>query len=188
MNDVQPQAIVIGASAGALDALSVILSSLPQRFPVPIFVVVHLPTHSKSVLAELLAARCHIQVREAEDKVPIEAGTVYVAPPNYHLLIEADKYLSLSNEEPVLYSRPSIDVLFESAAEVYGLALIGVLLTGANSDGSRGLRAIIDAGGRGFVENPETAYCGVMPRSAMTLCPEVQVLHLDEISLMISTL
>ena len=133
-----PEAIVIGASAGALEALSVILPALPATFDLPIFVVVHVPPDKKSILAELFDAKCKVKVREAEDKEPIAGGTVYFATADYHLLVEADKTLSLSNDEPVLYSRPSIDVLFESAADAYGPGLIALMLTGANQDGAQG--------------------------------------------------
>jgi two-component system chemotaxis response regulator CheB len=127
MNGIQPQAVVIGASAGALEALTAILPSLPEHFPLPLMVVVHMPPDKPSVLADLFQAKCRIQVREAEDKEPLSGGTAYFAPPDYHLLVEADRCLSLSNDEPVLHSRPSIDVLFESAADAYGPALIGMM-------------------------------------------------------------
>jgi len=123
-----------------------------------------------------------MRVREAEDKEPIEPGVVYFAPPDYHLLIEADKRLSLSGEEPVLYSRPSIDVLFESAADVYSSGLIGVVLTGANSDGADGLKAVVAAGGVGIVQSPRSAYAAAMPEAAIASCPEARVLPLNEIA------
>ena len=122
MTEVKAEAVVIGASAGALEALSVILTVSASRLSLPVLVVVHVPPDKKSLLAELFQAKCGIEVREAEDKEPISGGTVYFAPPDYHLLVETDKSLSLSDDEPVLYSRPSIDVLFESAADAYGQA------------------------------------------------------------------
>ena len=130
------RAIAIGASAGALDALSIILPTLPPEFPIPVLVVVHLPADKESLLASLLNAKCQIEVREATDKEPIKCGTIYFAPPDYHLLVEAEQSLSLSADEPVNFSRPSIDVLFESAADAYGSHLVGVILTGANNDGA----------------------------------------------------
>jgi two-component system chemotaxis response regulator CheB len=175
------KAVVIGASAGALEALSVILPSLPIGFRLPVFAVVHVPPDKKSILAELLQAKCRIRVREAEDKEPIEGGTAYFAPPNYHLLVEADDCLSLSNDEPVHYSRPSLDVLFESAADVYGASLIAIVLTGANDDGARGLRAVAQAGGTTIVQNPKEAYASAMPTAAISKCPEARVLSLREI-------
>jgi two-component system chemotaxis response regulator CheB len=176
------EAVVAGASAGALDALSAILPALPNDYPVPVFVVVHLPPDKKSILADLLRAKCRVDVREAEDKEPIRAGTVYIAPPDYHLLVEADRRLSLSSEEPVFYSRPSIDVLFETAVDAYGAGLVGVVLTGANSDGARGLRAIADAGGLTLVQRPDLAYAPAMPQAALAACPGARAATLDEIA------
>ncbi|OWK46403.1 Chemotaxis response regulator protein-glutamate methylesterase CheB [Fimbriiglobus ruber] len=174
--------MVVGASAGALEALSVLLPALPTDYPLPVLVVVHLPPDKKSVMAELLQQKCRVGVREAEDKEPIRAGIVYFAPPDYHLLVEPDRRLSLSSEEPVLYSRPSIDVLFETAADAYGPGLIGVVLTGANSDGSRGLRAVLSAGGTGLVQWPDLAYASAMPQAALDACPGARVLSLPEIA------
>lgn len=176
------EAVAVGASAGALEALSVVLGGLPMGFPAPVLVVVHLPPDRKSLLADLLQNRCRLNVREAEDKEPAAPGTVHIAPPDYHLMVEPDHRLSLSSEEPVLFSRPSIDVLFETAAEAYGPGLVGVVLTGANSDGSRGLRAIIEAGGTGVVQRPETALASAMPSSALAACPEALALDLEEIA------
>ncbi len=170
------QAIAIGGSAGSLDALSQILPALPADFALPIFVVVHLPPDKKSVLAEVLQAKCELQVREAQDKEPIEAGTIYLAPPDYHLLVETDRRLSLSFDEPQMYSRPSIDVLFESAADAYGRALIGVILSGANADGAQGLRKVTDEGGAAFVQSPETALSDTMPLAALQHCPGARAL------------
>ena len=172
----QAQAVVIGASAGALEALTAILPSLPEHFPLPLMVVVHMPADKPSVLAELFQAKCRIQVREAEDKEPVSGGTAYFAPPDYHLLVEADRSLSLSNDEPVLHSRPSIDVLFESAADAYGPALIAIVLSGANHDGAAGLKAVSEAGGKTIVQNPKGAFAAAMPEAAMTMCPSARVL------------
>lgn len=176
------EAVVVGASAGALDALSVLLPRLPEDYPLPVLMVVHLPPDKKSAMADLLRAKCRIDVREAEEKERIEGGTAYLAPPDYHLLVESDHRLSLSSEEPVNYSRPSIDVLFETAADVFGSGLVGVVLTGANSDGSRGLRAILDAGGSGLVERPDSAYAPAMPQAALDACPGARALSLEEIA------
>ena len=176
------EAVVVGASAGALEALSVVLPALPADFPIPLLVVVHLPPDRKSLLTSLLRGRCRIDVQEAEDKTTPEPGAAYIAPPDYHLMVEPDGRLSLSSEEPVLFSRPSIDVLFETAAETFGPALVGVVLSGANSDGTRGLRAILDAGGLGVVQRPETAQASAMPTSAIAACPEASALGLEEIA------
>jgi len=178
-----PAAIVIGASAGALEALSVILPALPAAFDLPILVVVHVPPDKKSILAELFDAKCKVKVREAEDKEPIAGGTVYFATADYHLLVEADKTLSLSNDDPVLYSRPSIDVLFETAADAYGPGLIAIVLTGANHDGADGLAAVVRAGGAAIVQTPEGAYAAAMPQAAIAAAPGARVLSLNEISL-----
>jgi two-component system chemotaxis response regulator CheB len=121
-------------------------------------------------------------VCEAEDKEPIEPGVVYFAPPDYHLLVEQDKRLSLSGDEQVLFSRPSIDVLFESAADAYGGGLIGVVLTGANSDGANGLKAVVEAGGVAVVQSPGSAFAVAMPEAAVATCPDARVLPVNEIA------
>ncbi|MGZ5569339.1 MAG: chemotaxis protein CheB, partial [Limisphaerales bacterium] len=162
----QFEAIVIGTSAGGVEALLQIFPRLPAGFPLPILTVIHLPPDRHSGMADLFALKCQVRVKEAEDKEPIEPGCIYFAPPNYHILVESDRRLSLSAEEPVMYSRPSIDVLFESAADVYGEKLLGIILTGASSDGTNGLRKVCDAGGVGIVECPESAYVPTMPQSA----------------------
>lgn len=176
------RAVVVGASAGAVEALSAILPSLPAGYPLPVIVVVHLPPDKDSAMAKLLQMKCRVDVREVEDKEPLEAGTVYIAPPDCHVLVEHDERLSLSSEEPVFYSRPSIDVLFESAADVYGPGLLGIVLTGANSDGAQGLRAICAAGGTALVQHPEQAYATAMPQAALDACPEAKALSLPAIA------
>lgn len=175
-------AIVIGASAGALEALSAILPALPEGYACPIIVVVHMPPQRDSLLVDLLQRKCALKIVEAQDKQALEPGTVYIAPPDYHLLVEQQGSLSLSNEEPVRYSRPSIDVLFETAADAYGDALTGIVLTGANDDGARGLQAICAAGGTALVQDADTAYVDTMPRAAHQACPQAQVLALPKIA------
>lgn len=133
-------------------------------------------------MADLLRAKCRVDVREAEEKELIAGGTVYLAPPDYHLLVESDRRLALSSEEPVNYSRPAIDVLFETAADAFGAGLVGVILTGANGDGAQGLRAVMDAGGVGLVERPDTAYAQAMPEAALDACPNARALSLEEIA------
>jgi two-component system, chemotaxis family, protein-glutamate methylesterase/glutaminase len=182
MTGSQAEAVVIGASAGALEALSVILPALPAGFGLPLIVVVHVPPRKRSMLAELFQAKCRIPVREAEDKEPISRGTVYFAPSDYHLLIEAEKSLSLSSDEPVLFSRPSIDVLFESAADAYGSAVIAIILTGANQDGAKGLKAVAEAGGVALVQSPDGAFASAMPEAAIQMCPAARVMSLDAIA------
>ena len=182
MTGISAKAVVIGASAGAVEALSAILPALPRNYGLPVIVVVHVPPDKKSILAELFRMKCAMQVREAEDKEPLSGGTVYFAPPDYHLLVEREGSLSLSNDEQVHYSRPSIDVLFESAADAYGPALIAVVLTGANQDGANGLKAVAAAGGTAVVQNPEEAFAATMPQSALAECPGARVLSLKEIA------
>ena len=182
MSTSSPEAVVIGASAGALEALSVILPTLPAAFRLPIIVVVHIPPDKRSVLAELFAAKCALKVFEAEDKLQLEAGTVYFAPPDYHLLVETDKSLALSSDEAVLFSRPSIDVLFETAADAYGPGLIGIVLTGANEDGAVGLKAVDNAGGIAIVQDPETAFQDAMPQAAINAVPTALILTLASIA------
>lgn len=178
----RPEAIVVGASAGALDVLSTILPQLPGDYPLPLMVVVHIPADKDSLLVQLMRAKCRMAVQEAEDKSPLHGGTIYFAPPDYHLLVERNQRLSLSSEEPVMYSRPSIDVLFESAADAYGAGLVGIILSGANSDGARGLQAIIEAGGTGLVQRPDLAHAAAMPQAALDACPQAQSLSEVEIA------
>lgn len=176
------QAVVIGASAGALEALSAILPYLPASFPVPILIVVHIPPDRPSALADLFAAKCRMAVKEAEDKEPLRAGTIYFAPPDYHLLVEVDKTVALSSDEQVFFSRPSIDVLFETAADAYQERLIGIVLSGANSDGANGLKAVMAAGGVGLVQNPDTAFAAAMPEAAEKMNPGADAMTLAEIA------
>jgi two-component system chemotaxis response regulator CheB len=163
------QGVVIGASAGGVQALAELLPALPERTAAAVFVVLHIPRDHRSFLPELFAPKCALEVREAQDKEPVAAGTVYFAPPNYHLLVDDGPQLALSADDLVHHSRPSIDVLFESAAEVYGARLLGVILTGANEDGAEGLAAVHDAGGFTVVQEPETAQASTMVLSAMQL-------------------
>lgn len=181
------RALVIGGSAGSVAALFQFLPSLPGNFPLPIMIVVHLPPEGESPLASLLNNRCQITVKEAEDKEPIHPGIAYVAPPNYHLLVEPDFQLSLSQDEPVLFSRPSIDILFESAADAYGDALAGLILTGASTDGTHGLRAICGAGGRAFVQNPATAEAQIMPQSALDACATARMVEIPQLATLLQT-
>lgn len=181
MNPVPARAIVIGASAGGVQALLTILPALPADLPLPIMVVLHVPADRSNVLAPLFASKCALTVKEAEDKEPTQPGVVYFAPSDYHLLVEADGALALSSDELVNYSRPSIDVLFESAADAYGAGLIGLVLTGANADGASGLKAVASAGGRALVEDPASAYARPMPEAALGACPAAQVMSLPRI-------
>lgn len=167
MNETTERAIVIGGSSGALDVLGVILPALPHGFVTPLVIVLHMLPGKPSGLPALLGSVSALTVKEAEDKEPLAAGTVYLASPNYHLLVERERCFSLSVDEPVLFSRPSLDVLFESAADAYGRALAGVLLSGANEDGARGLGRIFAAGGTTVVQDPGTALAPQMPSAAL---------------------
>jgi two-component system chemotaxis response regulator CheB len=161
------KAIVIGTSAGGLYALTKILSKLPSNFPLPIVIVQHRAKDQKDLLEEVLQSKCKIKIKQADEKEAIENGIVYLAPPDYHLLIEVDETFSLSADEPWLYSRPSIDILFESAAIVYREKLIAIILTGANSDGSRGIVAINNFGGLTIAQQPVEAEYPDMPKAAI---------------------
>ncbi len=160
-------AIVIGGSAGALEALAVILPALPSSCDVPIVIVVHLPPAAPSLLPTVLQPRSALLVKEAEDKEPLMGRTIYVAAPNYHLLVERDRTFALSVDDLVHFSRPAIDVLFESASEAYGPNLAGVVLTGANADGAAGLAAIKRRGGITIAQAPDSAAVPAMPEAAI---------------------
>jgi two-component system chemotaxis response regulator CheB len=175
-------AIVIGGSAGAVASLSRILPSLPADYPLPILIAVHVPAEKHSSIAAFFHTTCRLTVKEAEDKEPIVRGTIYFAPPDYHLLVERDRHLSLSNDEPVNFSRPSIDVLFESAAEAYGTSLLAVILTGANQDGAQGVRAICKAGGRVLVQTPDSTEARVMPEAALAACDDARSMTVADIA------
>ena len=173
--------VAVGASWGGLDALTVVLGALPGSFPAPVVVVQHRsPQAHSSSLVNLLAHRSALAVVEADDKMPIEPGHVYVAPPDYHLLVETGS-LALSTDELVRYSRPSVDVLFESAADAYGAGVIGVVLTGANDDGARGLSRVRRLGGVGVVQDPATAERREMPEAAIAAGAD-HVVPLSEIA------
>lgn len=176
------KAVAIGVSAGGIEALSHILPSLPAGYPAPVLIVIHLPPARPSVIADLFEGKCQLTVREAEDKEILFPGTAYFAPPDYHLLVETDGSLSLSSEEPVMFSRPSIDILFETAADAFGDGLIGIILTGANQDGAQGLKAVVAAGGRAIVQTPAEAYAAAMPEAALQSVPQAVTMDLDDIA------
>jgi two-component system chemotaxis response regulator CheB len=160
--------VVIGASAGAIEALRELIPPLSQNLRLPIIVVVHLPPRRKSLLTELFGALCAAPVREPQDKEPILGGGIWFAPPDYHLLIEGRSF-ALSLEAPVNFSRPSVDVLFESAAVAYGAGLTAVVLTGASEDGALGARSVRQLGGHVYVQDPEQALVRTMPDAAIRL-------------------
>jgi len=173
--------VVVGASWGGLAALTLLFRSLPEHFGIPIVVVQHRSRHADNLLAILLQDITPLRVVDVEDKEPLEGDSVYVAPANYHLLVDGD-HLSLTTDPLVRFSRPSIDVTFLSAGDAYRSGTIGVVLTGANDDGSRGLRHIVDLGGRAIVQDPLTAESSAMPAAAVKLVPEAEVLELPKIA------
>ncbi|GKS58041.1 chemotaxis protein CheB [Nitrospira sp.] len=175
-------AVVIGGSMGAVTVLGQLLPCLPAGYGVPVFVVVHVSVHRPPGLAELFRSTCAVSVKEAEDKEDIASGTVYVAPADYHLLVEKTGILSLSIDDPVSFARPAIDVLFESAADAYGDRLVAVILTGANRDGAEGVRAVHAAGGRVLVQSPTSAESPIMPESALAACPEAWAMSVSGIA------
>jgi two-component system chemotaxis response regulator CheB len=175
------KAIVIGVSTGGIKALKTILSVLPSEFALSVIIAMHRHKDTDGYLELSLDKECKMHVKQADEKEEIKAGVVYVAPPNYHLLIEDDSTFSMSVEGAVNYARPSVDVVFESAAEVYGEGLIGVVLTGANKDGSLGLKKIKEAGGLAIVQTPETSEATDMPRAAIAAVNPDYVLPLEKI-------
>ena len=177
-----PYSVVgIGTSWGGLAAMSRLLGDLPGDFSLPVVVVQHRSKDSDRLLSELLQDATDLKVSEVEDKEPLMPGTVHIAPANYHVLIDAG-YLSLTLEEPVRFSRPSIDVMLSSAADTYGSAAIGVVLTGANEDGARGLSDIVKRGGRALVQDPRTAEIPIMPDAALKAVPSAEVLTLEALA------
>lgn len=195
-------AVAIGASAGGVEALSLLLPALPAGLRAAVLIVVHLPRERASVLADIFASKCARPVREAEDKEPVEPGTVYFAPPDYHLLVDRagpsgagpsgagqpGVQFALSADDLVNFSRPSIDVLFESAADIYGRRLLGIILTGANHDGAAGLAAVHEAAGITVVQHPDTAQSSLMPLTAIKKSPVDYVLTLEQIAELFRTL
>ena len=178
---------VIGTSWGGLAALHQVLAALPKSFALPIVVVQHRHKDSGQFLPRVLQEDTRLCVCEVEDKAPIVGGNVYIAPANYHVLVERG-HLALSTEEPVAFSRPSIDVTFISAADAYRAAAVGIVLTGANSDGARGLKRIADRGGVAIVQQPDTAESPVMPNAALSFVPAAHVLTLTGIGTFLGSL
>jgi two-component system, chemotaxis family, protein-glutamate methylesterase/glutaminase len=182
--------VVIGSSLGGLDAVSTVLAALPPGFPLPIVIAQHRAATppADGGLSAIWQRYTSLSVCEAEDKSPVAPGHVYVAPADYHLLVESPGFLALSTEGPVLWARPSIDVLFESAAEAYRDGVIGVILTGASADGSLGMRAIRARGGCALVQDPSMAECEVMPRAALEATSVNHVLGLHELGRVLAAL
>ena len=175
------QIVVVGTSWGGLAAIRQLIGGLPPSFALPIVVVQHRHKNSDHLLTSLLQDHTPLCVCDVEDKAPIAGGNIYVAPADYHLLVDHGQF-SLSTEEAVLFSRPSIDVTFTSVADAYGPRAVGVILTGANADGAQGLRRIFDRGGLAFVQRPETAESATMPAAASRAVPGARALTIPEIA------
>jgi len=177
----QFEAVVIGASAGGVNALMQVLPALPRGYRLPIVVVLHVRSGRQNQLVDVFQQRVQLPVREAGDKEDVIPGTLYFAPAGYHLLLENERSFSLSCDAPLHFARPAIDITMESAADVYGASLAGMLLTGANDDGAQGMAAIGRAGGLTVVQDPEEANVGVMPLEAIRVRPPDLVLPLEQI-------
>ncbi len=188
MRSLMYDAVVIGASCGGMAALARIFSHLPAGYPLPVLVAQHLHPQQDDGFFLHLGERCPLPVKAADEKEVIAGGHIYFAPPNYHLLVEKDLTLALSVDERVQFSRPSVDVLFASAAEAYGSRLVGVVLTGANNDGADGLRMIKERGGLAVAQDPATAVADCMPRAAIAAVAVDQVLAVDEIGRLLAAL
>lgn len=182
------KAVVIGLSSGGMDAMKGIFAALPGNYGIPVVIVQHLSPRSDSQWIEIFNDRYDIKIKEAEEKEKLAKGTVYLAPPNYHLLIEKDGSFSLSIDERVSYARPAIDVLFETAADAFGEKLVGVIMTGSNHDGAAGLRRIKQCGGLTIVQEPKTAFSSFMPQEAINHVIPHHIFDLQEIILFLKSL
>lgn len=180
--------LLIGGSAGSLEVLIQILPMLTQIPTFAIVMILHRKSAEDNTLEELIAVKSNIPVIEVEDKTPLQPGNIYIAPSDYHLLFESNDILSLDTSEKINYSRPSIDVSFESAAEVYGESLVGIVLSGANSDGTQGLLAIKSAGGFIAVQQPESAQMAFMPKNALEATNPPYILDVEGILTFISNI
>ena len=179
--------VVVGTSWGGLSALRTLVAGLPPTFRMAVALVQHRHKESDHLLRTLLQERTSLEVCEVEDKMPLEHGRIYVAPPDYHTLVEPGHF-SLSTEAPVRFSRPSIDVTFSSAADSYGHRTVGIVLTGANADGSEGLRRISDRGGMAIIQDPEGAESAMMPAAAVKAVPRARVMGLSELTKFVAQL
>ena len=179
--------IVIGASAGGINALRSIFEKLDRPLNCPVLVIIHRLKNVRSRMDEVLRYSTKLKIKEAEDKEPLQDGVIYIAPGNYHLLVERDGHIALSVSERVNFSRPSIDVTFMNVAELYGKRASGIILTGANEDGAHGLEAISRFGGKTIVQNLEEAQVAVMPEAALRLSPRSKQMSLNEIAQYLSS-
>lgn len=180
--------VAIGGSAGSLEVILQIFGSLPHDAGITYILILHRKNDADSILDKLIAARTAMPVYEVDDKDAININSVYIAPPDYHLLLEDQHTFSLDSSEKISFSRPSIDVTFESAAEIFGAAAIGVILSGANADGAEGLKKIKEAGGFTVVQSPESAEVDYMPKQVIGLCPDHLVVTASEIGKVIAAL
>jgi two-component system chemotaxis response regulator CheB len=185
---IEYKAIVIGTSAGGLRALKTIILALPQDFCLPILIVQHMSAQSDGFMAHYFNQLSHLNVKEADPGEPIRSNHVYIAPANYHMLVEKNATISLTVDDKVSFSRPSVDVLFESAAYVYKNELIGILLTGANNDGAHGIEVIHKAGGLTIAQAPTTAEVNIMPQSAIDTGCVDKILDLEDIAAFLSNM
>jgi two-component system chemotaxis response regulator CheB len=181
LSETNYKAIVLGTSAGGLNALKTIIRKIKNKKIPPLIIVQHQHPHSDNFLVNYLAKYTPLSVKEAEEKENIISGTIYLSPANYHLLIEENKTFSLSVDRPENYSRPSIDILFDSAADVYCPDLIGIILTGANTDGAKGMKTIKDNGGLTIIQNPSTAESDIMPKAVLSILNVDKILTLEQI-------
>ncbi|WP_066013298.1 chemotaxis protein CheB [Endozoicomonas atrinae] len=179
--DGKPRAVVLGASAGGINALGYLFSELGEDFRLPILVTKHVGLNDDRGMLRVLARQSTLPVKVAKDKHRIQPGTIYLAPAGYHMLVEEPDILSLNLEAPVAHSRPSIDVLFQSAARIYGKGLVAVVLTGANRDGADGIRAVKSFGGSTVVQCPKSAEMGVMPKASLDTGCVDHLMTLEEI-------
>jgi two-component system chemotaxis response regulator CheB len=185
--DAAIEALVIGASAGGIEALSILLPTLSLGLAIPIVIVVHLPPRRSSLLPAVFQAKCAAPVREPVDKEPVAPGTIWFAAPDYHLLIERNRRFAYSTEPPVRFSRPAIDPLFESAAQAYGARLAAVVLSGASDDGANGAARVRELGGHLFVQDPREALSRTMPEAAIERAHPQFVGTLAEITALLSS-
>lgn len=177
----KPELIILAGSAGSFQVIFGIIKKLPKHFKIPILVVIHRGKEQSNNIGEVLSSSCNLSIKEVEDKDKIEKGIVYLAPSDYHVLVENDKVYSLDISEPVLFSRPSIDITLESAAEVYKKKLMAFLFSGANKDGAKGLLKTKNHGGSSFVQHPSDAEVDIMPLAAIELNAYTKILHTKEI-------
>lgn len=180
--------VAIGGSAGSLEVILQIVSALPSPSDATFIIIVHRKHDGESILESLLSTRTSMTVREVEDKESLMPGTIYVAPPDYHLLLENETMFSLDSSEKIHFSRPSIDVTFQAVAEVFGASSVGVLLSGANADGAAGLENIKKAGGLTIVQHPETADMPFMPQQAINRNIVDNIIRAEELPNMLKQL